>query len=149
MTISNICVGFVVFIVLLVITGIIGWFFMWVNDEESLFMIFSAWFISTIGLAICLTYILVTKSFIQKGVEKMSERCKAIDKDLSRNGSGCYDPTAYKAMKRVEADERKYGRDYERFYNLLNTIFYICELAGFHVEGRIVLTDKKTGKVWK
>lgn len=76
----------------------------------------------------------------------MSERCKAIDKDLSRNGSGYYDPTAYKAMKRVEADERKYGRDYERFYNLLNTIFYICELAGFHVEGRIVLTDKKNRK---
>lgn len=73
----------------------------------------------------------------------MSERCKAIDKELSRNGSGYYDPTAYKAMKRVEADERKYGRDYERFYNLLNTIFYICELAGFHVEGRIVLTDKR------
>lgn len=40
-------------------------------------------------------------------------------------------------------------KDYERFYNLLNTIFYICNLAGFHVEGRIVLTDKKTGKVWK
>lgn len=52
----------------------------------------------------------------------MSERCKAIDKELSRNGSGYFDPTAYKAMKRVEADERKYGRDYERFYNLLNTI---------------------------
>lgn len=73
----------------------------------------------------------------------MSERCKIIDKDLSRNGSGYYDPTAYKAMKRVEADEKKYGRDYERFYNLLNTIFYICNLAGFHVEGRIVLTDKR------
>lgn len=64
MTISNLCVGFVVFIGLLVITGIIGWFFMWVNDEEDLFMIFSAWFISTIGLAICLTYILVMKGFI-------------------------------------------------------------------------------------
>lgn len=149
MTISNFCVGFVVFIGLLVITGIIGLAFMWVTDEESSCMIFFAWFISTIGLAICLTYILVTKGFIQKGVEKMSERCKTIDRDLSRNGSGYYDPTAYKAMKRVEADEKKYGRDYERFYNLLNTIFYICELAGFHVEGRIVLTDKKTGKVWK
>ena len=64
MTISNLCVGFVVFIGQLVITGIIGWFFMWVNDEEDLFMIFSAWFISTIGLAICLTYILVMKGFI-------------------------------------------------------------------------------------
>lgn len=79
----------------------------------------------------------------------MVTKKKTIDKELSRNGSGYYDPTAYKAMKRVEADEKKYGRDYERFYNLLNTIFYICNLAGFHVEGRIVLTDKKTGKVWR
>lgn len=31
---------------------------------------------------------------------------KTIDKELSRNGSGYYDPTAYKAMKRVEADEK-------------------------------------------
>ena len=37
MTISNFCVGFVVFIGLLVITGIIGLAFMWVTDEENLF----------------------------------------------------------------------------------------------------------------
>ena len=43
---------------------------------------------------------------------------KTIDKELSRNGSGYYDPTAYKAMKRVEADEKKYGRDYERYHLL-------------------------------
>ena len=60
MTISNLCVGFVVFIGLLVITGILGWLFMWVNDEESSCMIFFFWFLSTIGLAICLSYILVT-----------------------------------------------------------------------------------------
>lgn len=40
MTISNFCVGFVVFIGLLVITGIIGLAFMWVTDEENLFAIF-------------------------------------------------------------------------------------------------------------
>lgn len=64
MIISNLCVGFVVFIVLLVITGMLGWLNMLVSDEEDLFAIFSAWFISTIGLAICLTYILVTNGFI-------------------------------------------------------------------------------------
>lgn len=64
MTISNICVGVVVFIGLLVITGIIGLAFMWMTDEENLFAIFSGWIISTIGLAICLTYILVMKGFI-------------------------------------------------------------------------------------
>lgn len=37
MAISNFCVGFVVFIVLLVITGILGWLNMFVSDEENLF----------------------------------------------------------------------------------------------------------------
>lgn len=35
MTISNICVGFVVFIGLLVITGIIGLAFMWMTDKKT------------------------------------------------------------------------------------------------------------------
>lgn len=30
-----------------------------------------------------------------------------------------------------------------RFHRLVNKIFDICEQAGFHVEGRIVLDDKK------
>ena len=64
MTISSLCVGFVVFIVLLVITGMLGWLNMLVSDEEDLFAIFVAWSISTAGLATCLTYILVTKGFI-------------------------------------------------------------------------------------
>lgn len=64
MTVSNICVGVVVFIVLLVITGILGWLIMFVSDEENLFAIFVAWITSTAGLATCLTYILVMKGFI-------------------------------------------------------------------------------------
>ena len=64
MTISNICVGVVVFIVLFVITGLLGWLNMFVADEEDLFAIFVAWIVSTAGLATCLTYILVMKGFI-------------------------------------------------------------------------------------
>lgn len=64
MTISNLCVGFVVFIGLLVITGMLGWLNMLMVDEENLYAIFVAWSISTAGLATCLTYILVTKGFI-------------------------------------------------------------------------------------
>ena len=37
----------------------------------------------------------------------------------------------------------------EKMTRLLNIIFEICDLAGFSVENRIVLRDKKTGKVWK
>lgn len=62
------------------------------------------------------------------------------------NASGCKDLTAYEALKNVELAEKKAEAKYRK---LLATIFSICELAGFHLEGRIVLKDKKSGKVWK
>lgn len=64
------------------------------------------------------------------------------DNDLRKNASGYYDPTAYQAIK--DAD-----RERERLQKLLNVIFSICDLAGYHVEERIVLKDKRTGKVWR
>lgn len=57
------------------------------------------------------------------------------------NGSGCYDPTAYEALKNIN--------DEKRVNQLIKTIFYIVNLAGFRVDGRIVLQDKKTGKIWR
>lgn len=41
--------------------------------------------------------------------------------------------------------------DYEqrRVNSLLHVIFKICELSGYWVEGRIVLKDRKTGKIWR
>lgn len=66
----------------------------------------------------------------------------ANENDIKRNGSGCNDPTAYKAIRNLE-------RDQERFQKLLDTIFNICELSGFHIEERIVIKDMKTGKVWR
>lgn len=63
------------------------------------------------------------------------------DRELKKNGSGYPDPTAYKAIKNLEDDER--------FYKCIHTIFHICELAGFEVEERLTLKDKKTGKVWR
>lgn len=53
-----------VFIVLLVITGLLGLLNMIMADEENLFAIFIAWIASTAGLATCLIYILVMKVFI-------------------------------------------------------------------------------------
>lgn len=64
------------------------------------------------------------------------------DNDLRKNASGYCDPTAYQAIK--DAD-----RERERLQKLLNVIFSICDLAGYHVEERIVLKDKRTGKVWR
>lgn len=64
------------------------------------------------------------------------------DNDIKRNGSGYFDPTAYEVLKNIDDDEA-------RFHKLLHTIFNICELADFRIEGRIVLEDKKSGRVWR
>lgn len=64
------------------------------------------------------------------------------DRDLRRNAEGYPDPTAYQAMKNLDKED-------DRFHKLLFTIFNICELAGFQIEGRIVLVDKSNGRVWK
>lgn len=57
------------------------------------------------------------------------------------NGSGCKDLTAYEAIRNVENENR--------LNKLIKAIYNICDLAGFHIEERIVLKDKKTGKVWR
>jgi hypothetical protein len=69
----------------------------------------------------------------RKGVVKMRK-----DK---YNASGCKDMTAYEAIENIESEDR--------FKRLLAGIFRLCELSGFHLEGRIVVKDKKTGKVWR
>ena len=74
----------------------------------------------------------------RKGVDKMRN-------PEMYNPSGCKDLTAYHAIKNVTREEQAE----ERLNKLLATIFYIVDLAGFHIEERIVLKDKKTGKVWR
>lgn len=66
-------------------------------------------------------------------------------KDPRRNASGYLDLTAYKAIEKADRD----ADAEKRYKKLLSTIFYICELAGFRIEGRLILKDKKTGKVWR
>lgn len=62
--------------------------------------------------------------------------------DLRKNQSGYSDPTAYKAI--MNAD-----KELDRLNKVIHTIRCICELAGFQMEERIVLKDKKTGKIWR
>ena len=64
------------------------------------------------------------------------------DRDLRKNAEEYSDPTAYEAIKNIDKED-------ERFHKLLHTIFYICNIAGFEIEGRIVLVDKKTGRIWR
>lgn len=58
------------------------------------------------------------------------------------NNEGYADPTAFEAMRNMDKEDK-------RFHKLLHTLFYLCELAGFEIEGRVVLVDKKTGRVWR
>lgn len=57
------------------------------------------------------------------------------------NGHGANDPTAYAALNNISWEEQK-------FQKTLHTIFNIAALAGYQIEGRIVLIDKKTGRRW-
>lgn len=59
-----------------------------------------------------------------------------------KNKEGYSDPTVYEALQKIDEEDA-------RFHRLLDTIFYLCELAGFRIEGRIVLTDKRTGRIWR
>lgn len=59
-----------------------------------------------------------------------------------KNSEGYKDLTAYQAIKNIDKED-------EKFQKLLHMIFDICELAGFEIEGRIVLVNKKTGRIWR
>lgn len=59
-----------------------------------------------------------------------------------KNSEGYSDPTAYAALKNLHREE-------DRFNKLRRAILNIVEVAGFEIEGPIVLIDKRTGKVWR
>ena len=58
------------------------------------------------------------------------------------NPSGCKDMTPYEAIRNVDKEEK-------RVKKVITTLLTICELAGYHVEERIVLRDNRTGRVWR
>lgn len=64
------------------------------------------------------------------------------NRELRKNSEGYFDPTTYEAIKNLDREENRYRK-------LRKAIFSICELAGFKIEGRIVLIDKSSGKVWR
>ena len=57
------------------------------------------------------------------------------------NASGCKDLTAYKALRNIDSEKR--------FKKLLAEIFRVCNKYGFHLEERITVRDKETGKIWR
>ena len=67
---------------------------------------------------------------------------KEVFKKSCKNHEGYADPTPAEAIRNIEAEARKVDW-------LIKTINSVCELAGFCIEGRVVLRDQKTGKVWR
>ncbi|MDR1753997.1 MAG: hypothetical protein LBR74_03710 [Eubacterium sp.] len=60
-----------------------------------------------------------------------------------KNFEGYLDPTVCGAMISISRKKK------EKLNKLLRAIFNLCEVAGFQIQGRIVLLDKETGKVWR
>ena len=59
-----------------------------------------------------------------------------------RNESGCMDLTAYQAITNIDNEQK-------RFKQLIRTIVYICDLAGFEIQGKITLKNRRSGRLWK
>lgn len=62
-------------------------------------------------------------------------------KDPRRNAAGYVDMTAYRAI--AAADSK------DRLSAFLKEVFKLSERYGFHIEDRLVLRDKTTGKIWR
>jgi len=56
-----------------------------------------------------------------------------------------FNKTENEAVKKYE----NRPEDEVRFRKFLNALFCMCELAGYHLEERVVLKDVRTGKIWR
>ena len=61
-----------------------------------------------------------------------------------QNQEGYSDETHFEAEDRIE-----YERQRRRVAGVIKHLMYVCNLAGYHVESRIVLRDKRNGRVWR
>ena len=68
--------------------------------------------------------------------------------DERKNPEGSIDMTAYEAIKNIEKDDGKVEKE-DTFHKFLYTLFNFCELSGFEIQGRVVLKDVKTGKIYR
>ena len=75
---------------------------------------------------------------ILKNGRKKDEKEKSME-CVDRGGFDCL---SYQAMMNLEIEEL-------RFKKLLRSIKDVCDLADFEIEGRVVLIDKRSGRVWR
>lgn len=62
-----------------------------------------------------------------------------------RNEEGYMDLTPHDAIENIDREEREHAR----VAKLIHTVQYICSIGGYWIDERIVLRNKRTGKVWK
>lgn len=62
------------------------------------------------------------------------------------NESGCPDPTAYHALKTIIKEENELER---KVHNLVNTLKFVVDWAGFEFIGRIQIRHKQSGKEFR
>lgn len=62
------------------------------------------------------------------------------------NASDCVDLTAFEALKPMIQEDAALEK---KVYNLVNTVKFIVDWAGFEVIGRIQIKDKKSGREFR
>ena len=77
-------------------------------------------------------------------VLRHKEICDGLNELYARKNHDYGDSfhTTYQAMMNLEIEEL-------RFKKLLRSIKDVCDLADFEIEGRVVLIDKRSGRVWR
>ena len=86
-------------------------------------------------------------------MELINNTTKTLKNDLSveiKQGSklsiaaACFSIYAFQELK-----EQLSQIEELRFKKLLKSIKDVCDLADFEIEGRVVLIDKRSGRVWR
>ena len=68
------------------------------------------------------------------------------ENDLKRNASGCYDLTAYEAIKNIDHKQQQLEDYYQRYRKFIGCLFRVGELSDFYIED-IVVRDKRTNQI--
>lgn len=73
-----------------------------------------------------------------------------MNRDLRLNGSGAVDITAAEAIRKADREKEISRFQQPQEVNRLIDIFKsMADLAGYEIDGRIALKNKKTRKVYK
>lgn len=93
-------------------------------------------------------------NFIQLNENKYIEKGIDMDEMTNTTEETAVNPIETREISEEEANEAWKKQQFARrrtkqFYELIKTIFSICNLSGFRVEGHIRIKDLKTGKVYE